>query len=438
MNKQQQTGQTRREFLKTGTVAAGALAAGATLAVPRGVYAAGSDRMRIGLIGCGGRGTGAALDSMKAHPRNQIVAMGDLFADVIPEKRARLAAAANEGKEIKPEQFAVTDDKCFSGFDAYKKVIDEGGIDMIVEAAPPGFRPHIFQYAVDKDKHVFFEKPCAVDPAGVRKVLAAAEQAQKKGLGVCSGTVFRHQTTHRDAIKQIHDGIIGDIVAGFSYYNVGYLWHKPRKPEWSDTENQIRNWLYYTWLAGDHIVEQAIHRIDIQNWIMQGPPKSAYGMGGRQARTDSAYGHIYDHFTIEYVYPGKNGEDVRVVHQCRQQDNTDARITEYYVGTRGTIEPSKGPISDKRIRPESLGDAYVREHADLARSIEEGKPMNEGRQIAETTLAGIMGRMSAYTGKLVTWEDAMNSQLDLWPKQTLTFGPMEVPPVAIPGKEPLV
>ncbi|MGB7160661.1 MAG: Gfo/Idh/MocA family oxidoreductase [Tepidisphaeraceae bacterium] len=427
---------TRRDFLKT-TAAASALTA-ATLAVPRGVYAAGSDKMKIGLIGCGGRGTGAALDSMKATPRNQIVAMGDLFADQAVAARKRLAAEAGAGKEISAEQFAVTDDKVFSGFDAFKRVIDDGGIDMIVEAAPPGFRPHIFKYAVEKDKHVFFEKPCAVDPAGVRMVLAAAEEAQKKNLGVCSGTVFRHQTTHRDAIKQLHDGVIGDIVAGFSYYNVAGLWHKPRQPQWTDTEYQIRNWLYYTWLAGDHIVEQAIHRIDIQNWIMNGPPKSAYGMGGRQARTDIAYGHIYDHFTIEYVYEGKDGREVRVIHQCRQQDNTDARVTEYYVGTKGQMQPDKGPIQEKRVRPESLGDAYVREHADLAQSIVDGKPMNEGKQIAETTLTGIMGRMSAYTGKLVTWEQAMSSTLDLWPKNTLAFGPMEVPPVAIPGKDPLV
>lgn len=421
----------RRDFLKT-SAAAGAVAAAATMAIPRGVYAAGSDRIRVGLIGCGGRGTGAAGNSAEASKRVQIVAMGDLFKDRLDASRENLKGTVSQ------DQFAVTDDKCFVGFDAYKKVIDEGEIDMVVEAAPPGFRPHIFKYAIDKDKHVFFEKPCAVDPAGVRAVLAAAEEAKKKKLGVMSGTVFRHQTTHREAIKQIHDGVIGDIVAGFSYYNVGQLWHKPRQPNWSDTEFQIRNWLYYTWLSGDHIVEQAIHRIDIQNWIMQQTPKSAYGMGGRQARVDPAYGHIFDHFAVEYEYVGKKGEPVRIVHQCRQTDNTDVRITEYYVGTKGQTEPSKGPISDERHRVEPLGRAYVREHEDLIKSIEDGNPANEGKQAAETTLSGIMGRMAAYTGKTVTWEQAMNSTLDLWPKTELTFGDMPFPEVAIPGKVPLV
>lgn len=423
---------TRREFLKT-TAAVGAVAAAATMAIPRGVYAAGSDRIKVGLIGCGGRGTGAAGNSASASPRVQIVAMGDLFKDRLDSSREALKGT------VSADQFNVADDKCFVGFDAYKKVIDEGGIDMVVEAAPPGFRPHIFKYAVDKDKHIFFEKPCAVDPAGVRAVIAAAEEGAKKNLGMMSGTVFRHQTTERDAVKQIHDGGIGDILAGTSYYNVGYLWNKPREPGWSDTEFQIRNWLYYTWLSGDHIVEQAIHRIDTQNWIMKGPPKSAYGMGGRQARTDPAYGYIYDHFAVEFEYEGANGQPVRVNHQCRQIDGTDARVTEFYVGTKGIIEPMKGPVgTGERVKVEPLARAYIREHEDLIKSIEDGKPANEGKQAAETALTGIMGRMSAYTGKLITWEQAMESKLDLWPKDELTFGDRKVPDVAIPGREPLV
>jgi myo-inositol 2-dehydrogenase / D-chiro-inositol 1-dehydrogenase len=271
----------------------------------------------------------------------------------------------------------------------------------------------------------------------VRKFLEAVEVAKQKNLGVLAGTVFRHHKTHIDAINQLHEGVIGDIVAGYSYYNTNGLWHHPRKPQWSDVEWQIRNWLYFNWLSGDHIVEQNVHRIDIQNWVMKGPPVSAYAMGGRQARVDPTFGHIYDHFAVEYVYKGAGGQDVRVTNFCRQQDQTDTRITEYYVGTKGTAEPSKGPKSERRTKPLSLGEGYIQEHRDLIASLESGKVLNEGQQVAETTLASIMGRLSAYTGKLVTWEQAMASQEDTFPKGELAFGPMPVPPVAVPGQSPV-
>jgi len=238
-----------------------------------------------------------------------------------------------------------------------------------------------------------------------------------------------------ETIEKIHKGAIGEVTSGVSFYNVGYLWSKPREPQWSDLEFQIRNWLYYTWLSGDHIVEQAIHRIDIQNWIMQGTPVSAYGMGGRQVRTDPAYGYIYDHFAVEYTYA--NG--AKIVHQCRQTDGTDPRISEYYWGTKGAADPTKGIKGEKRTRKdESLGIAYVQEHKDLIEAITTKKPINEGVRLAESSLTAIMGRMSAYTGKEVAWDQALNSKLDLWPKQELAFGPFPVPPVPMPGKEQLV
>lgn len=398
-----------------------------------GAWGQGKDRIRVGLVGCGGRGTGAAIDACHADPAVQVVALGDLFADRLNKCRNQLGEVAKQEPAL-ADQIKVADEKCFVGFDAYKKVIDSG-VDYVLLCAPPGFRPMHFQYAVDAGKHSFSEKPVATDPAGVRAFIKTAEQAKQKNLGVLSGTVFRHHTTHRDAIAQIHSGEFGEVVGGVSYYNVGYLWSHPRQAEWTDLEYQIRNWLYFTWLSGDLIVEQNIHRLDITNWIMKSTPVSAYGMGGRQVRVDPAFGNIYDHFAVEYEYP--NG--VKVVNQCRQIDGCDTRVTEYYAMSKGVmLEPSKGPKSAKRTKPEPLGEGYIREHRDLIESVRAGKPINEGKQVAESTLTAIMGRMSAYTGKTVTWEQAMESTLELWPKEELKFGPMAVPAVPMPGKDRLV
>ncbi len=415
---------TRRNFLKTGAAATAA----ATLASlgTNFAYAKGSERIKVGLVGCGGRGTGAARDAINASPLVDIVAMGDLFKDRLDSSRDNLTKLVAQCK--------VTDDTCFTGFDAYKKVIDQD-IAYVILTTPPGFRPEQFKYALEKGKHVFAEKPIAVDPAGVRRFREAGKIADEKKLSVIGGFVFRRQPTHVETIQKIHDGAIGDIVGGVSYYNVGYLWQHPRKPEWSDLEYQIRNWLYYTWLSGDLIVEQNIHRIDITNWIMKGPPVSAYGMGGRQVRTDPAWGYIYDHFDTEFEYA--NG--VKVNNMCRQIDGTDPRVSEMYYGTKGAADPAKGIKGEKRAKKdEALATAYVQEHIDLVDAIKSGKPVNETERLADSTLTAIMGRMSAYTGKLVTWEQARDSKLDLWPKEELAFGPFPVPAVPMPGKEPLV
>jgi predicted dehydrogenase len=390
-------------------------------------------RLRVGLVGCGGRGTGAAIDACRADPSVQIVALGDLFPDRLNKCRGRLGDIAKEEPAM-ADQIKVTDDKCFTGFDAYKQVID-AGVDYVLLCAPPGFRPMHFAYAVEKGKHSFVEKPVATDPVGVRKFLKSNEEAKKKNLGVLAGTVFRHHKPHMEAIEQIHSGEFGEVVSGQSYYNVGYLWNHARQAEWSDLEYQCRNWLYFTWLSGDLIVEQNIHRIDITNWIMKGPPVSAYGMGGRQVRVDPAFGNIYDHFAVEFEYAG----GVKVTNICRQIDGCDTRVTEYYQMSKGEVlQPSKGRKTDKRQKLEPLGEGYIREHRDLITSLKGGTPLNEGQMVADCTLTAIMGRMSAYTGKQVTWEQALNSELDLWPKQELKFGPMEVPPVPQPGKTPLV
>jgi predicted dehydrogenase len=429
-----QSSYTRRNFLKT-SAAVGAAATLASMGT-NFAHAAGQQRIKVGLVGCGGRGTGAASDSIHASPLTEIVAMGDLFKDRLDSSRQHLTTL-DEKKRPKGEphpQMKVTDDKCFVGFDAYKKVIDEP-IDYVILTTPPGFRPMMFDYAINKGRHVFAEKPVATDPAGVRKWWATGKIADQKKLSVVGGFVFRRQPTHIETIKKIHNGAIGTVVSGVSYYNVGYLWHHPRQPEWSDLEYQIRNWLYYTWLSGDLIVEQNIHRIDITNWIMKGHPESAYGMGGRQVRTDPAYGYVFDHFDTEFQY----ANDVRVNNMCRQIDGCDPRVSELYYGTKGSADPAKGIVGEKRTqKDETLARAYVREHEDLVAAITSGKQINESQRLGESTLTAIMGRMSGYTGKLVTWDDAVNSKLDLWPKQELAFGPWPVPPVAMPGKQPLV
>ena len=414
----------RRDFLKT-SVAAGAAAATLASMGTNFAWAQGQQRLKVGLVGCGGRGTGAARDSIKASPLVDLVAMGDLFKDRLDDSKKQLA---KEGA-----QFKVTDDKCFVGFDAYRKVID-CDLDYVILTTPPGFRPEHFAYAIEKGRHVFAEKPVAVDPAGVRKFIETGKIADQKKLSVVGGFVFRRDKCHMEVIQKIHDGAIGEVLGGNSYYNVGYLWHHPRQKEWSELEYQVRNWLYYTWLSGDLIVEQNIHRIDITNWIMKGPPVSAYGMGGRQVRVDPEYGNIFDHFDTEFEYA--NG--VKVNNMCRQIDGTDPRVSEMYYGSKGNADPAKG-INGKRTRKEEpLAVAYVQEHIDLIAAITTGKQINESQRLAESSLTAIMGRMSAYTGKLVTWEQARDSKLDLWPKEPLAFGPFPTAPVATPGKDPLV
>ena len=416
----------RRSVLKA-TASASAFAMTGALGT-NFAHAQGSTLIRVGLVGCGGRGNGAAKDCAGSNENVQIVALGDVFQERIDRAKKQLAELG--------DKFAVKDDHCFVGFDAYQKVI-ASEVDLVIFATPPGFRPMHIAAAVDAGKHIFAEKPVAVDPAGVRSVLASAKKIKEKKLGFVCGTQRRHHAGYIETIKRIQDGAIGDVVGGQCYWNQGGLWMHPRQESWSDMEWQLRNWLYFTWLSGDHIVEQHVHNIDVMNWVMGGPPVSAYGMGGRQARTDPAYGHIFDHFAIEFVYP--NG--TRIQSMARQQDGTEVRVGENIVGTKGTSNPSAGQITGAnplRLRaPQGGYGEYQQEHVDLIKSIRAGSPLNEAQTIAHSTLTAIMGRMSAYTGKLVTWEQAMNSKLDIVPS-SFAMGPMPVPPVAIPGKEQLV
>lgn len=425
-------GLTRREFLK-GTAGVTATLALSQLPVALFAHAQGSDKIKVGLIGCGGRGTGAAMDCLRADEGVVIHALGDIFPDRLEACRNGLRTEFKERADVPPE-------RAFLGFDAYRKVIDSG-VDLVLLCTPPAFRPLHFQYAVQAGKHVFMEKPVAVCPEGVRMMLQADEIVRQKRLGVVAGTQYRHHPGYIETVQRIHDGQIGQIRAMFAYYNAGSPGVNARQPNWSDTVYQLRNWFFYTWLAGDQPVEQFVHNIDVMTWVMGGPPQSAMAMGGRQVRTAPEYGDVYDHFAIEYEYP--NG--VRVLAMCRQWDNTAFRVSNTVVGSEG--EALLEQFTNFYVRGKERWEPgkqwpnpYVLEHRNLIQSIRKGEPLNETRRIAESTLTAIMGRISAYTGKVVTWEHALNSKLNLVER---TFNldydtPAYKDPVPVPGKTPLI
>lgn len=436
---------TRRDFLLT-SAAAAALASGCASGERGGLLARGprpdenlavppeaaAQPLRVAVIGCGGRGTGAAINAVDAAPNVKIVALADLFADRLASCRERLTAD-------RPDHCDLADERCFTGFDAFQKVCDLPDVHLVILATPPHFRPQHLEAAVAAGKHVFMEKPVAVDPPGVRRVIAASEQAAGKQLAIVAGTQRRHDPAYEEIMRRIHDGAIGEIVAAQCYWNMGALWVHERKPEYSDMEWQCRNWLYFTWLSGDHIVEQHVHNLDVINWALGGPPVKCVGMGGRQARTGPQFGNIFDHFAVEYEYPG----GVRVLSMCRQTKGASERVSERIVGTRGWANPA-GEIGGRRAFKFEYPDGvepvnpYVNEHRRLIASIRTRQPLNEGRQVAESTLTAIMGRMSAYTGRELSWDWVMNaSQLDLSPPQ-YTFGPVPEQVVAVPGQTPLI
>jgi predicted dehydrogenase len=418
---------TRRDFLKTASVASMATLAGG-LSGTGALFAAGSDTIKIGLIGCGGRGTGATIDAVMSSPGVEIIAMADPFQD-------RIDSSLKTLREKVPAAVKVTPGTCFTGLDGYKKLLEVKEVNHIVTAAPPGFRPLHLQAAIEAGKNVFMEKPVAVDPVGVRSVIASSELAARKGLAIVAGTQRRHQARYLELMKRIRDGAIGALVGGQCYWNQGDLWVTKKTPAMSDMEWQCRNWLYFTWTSGDHIVEQHVHNIDVMNWAFDATPVKVMGMGGRQVRTAPEYGNIFDHFAVEFEYP--NG--VRVASQCRQTKGCAERVEEKIVGTRGAAF-GYGEIGGAHPWKFEGDEAnpYVVEHADLIASIRAGKPLNEGKRIAESTLCAIMGRMSAYTGRALSWDWALNaSKLDLSPK-AYEFGPNPVDPVAVPGLTPLV
>jgi predicted dehydrogenase len=431
----------RRAFVRNTALAAGGIAAGSSLlgslspqalAVARTAHAGGTDSLKIGAIGCGGRGSGAVADALTADPSSRLVGIAELFKDRLDSARANLAGQEGLGDRCK-----LTDDQCYTGFDAYKKLLDSD-VDLVVLATPPGFRPIHFEAAIAAGKHVFMEKPVGVDPAGIRRVIAAAQAADQKKLCVVTGTQRRHEACYLAAIQKVREGAIGKVIAGRVYWNQGSLWNHSRKPEYSDMEFQVRNWLYYTWTSGDHIVEQHVHNIDVANWVMDGTPTKCTSMGGRQVRTQPEYGHIFDHFACEFTYP-----DGTVVQSlCRQIDGCANAVQEVFYGTKGTLFTTSGRAEIKgETNWKFEGDnpnPYVVEHQDLVAAIKSGKHLNEAKRVAESTATAIMGRMSAYTGKEVTWDFLMNkSTLDLSPSK-YEFGSLPPVAVAVPGRTPLV
>lgn len=423
-NGQNGGGWSRRDFLVTSA----GLAAAATLtplSVARSAYGAGSDSLKVGIIGCGGRGTGAASDCMSADPGVTLTAAADVFQDRLDGSLAALA-----GEEQFKGRMAVDNKHKFTGFDAYKELL-ASDVDIVCLATAPHFRAMHFEAAIAAGKHVFMEKPVGVDPTAVRRVLAAAEQATAKKRCVVAGTQRRHDPKYRALMERIRGGDIGSIVSARAWWNQGGLWVHDRKPEYSDMEWMLRNWLYFTWTSGDHIVEQHVHNLDVINWAVGSHPVKATAMGGRQVRTAPQYGNIFDHFAVEFEYPG----GVTMTSMCRQIDGCASRVDEMVVGTEGSVKFGEGVIEGRKpFKYSGPGvNPYVEEHKHLIEAIRGGTYINEAKNVAESTLTAIMGRISAYTGQEVTWEKVLNSKLDLSPK-AYAFGPVEMPAVAIPGK----
>ena len=390
--------------------------------------------LKAGLIGCGGRGTGAALNFLDAGPNLKITALGDLFED-------RLNSAKD--KLLKKKQNEVAEDHCFLGFDAYEKVLDSG-VDLVILATPPHFRPMQFEAAVKAGKHVFMEKPVAVDPVGARSIMATGKKAEGMGLCVVAGTQRRHQRDYLKTYEQVLNGEIGDIVSATCYWNGGKLWHKNLKEGWSDMEWSIRNWVNWIWLSGDHIVEQHVHNLDVINWFSGKHPVKALGFGSRQRRIT---GDQYDNFSVDFVFDN----DMHNHSMCRQINGCTNSVSEYIRGTEGytncrnvIMNPDKTKKWEFDYGTDENGDKltrvkispYVQEHIDLVTAIRTNKPINEAQNVANSTMTGIMGRISAYTGKEVTWEEMMNSDLHLGPKEYILGSLDMTPHIPVPGTAP--
>lgn len=413
----QSTTATRRDFLKASGAVAAAAAITAPLVRPAGVYASGSDEIKIGLIGCGGRGTGAAGQALSTKGPVKLVAVADAFED-----QAHKAVNALKGEH--PDRVDVKPDNIFVGFDAYKHCID-AGIDLILIATSPGFRPIHFDYAVQQGKNVFMEKPVGTDAPGIRQLLAANKIAKQKGLKVGVGLQRHHQARYIETIKRIHDGAIGGIDNGEIdllrvYWNDAGVWVRPRKPDQTEIEYQMRNWYYFIWLCGDHINEQHIHNLDVANWVKQGPPVKAEGMGGRQVLTGPDHGQIYDHHYVEYTY----ADGTKMASQCRHwPGKTKHDVSEHAHGIKGYSDISAAFIKFRdgnQWRYKHPGgkepNPYQVEHDDLFDAIRNNKDYNEADYGASSTMTSLLGRMATYSGQEVTYEQALNSDLDLHPK----------------------
>ena len=427
--------ESRRSFLRRSSIAAmGGSAIINTLPLVRSAHAAGSDILRVGLVGCGSRGTGAATQALQADPQVKLVAMGDAFADRL---QSSLKTLADQPRLA--EKLDVPPERQFVGFDACQKVLD-CDLDVILLATSPHFRPAHLRAAVEKGVHIFAEKPVAVDAPGVRHVLETVEMAKAKGISLVSGLCLRYWNGYREAVKRLQDGMAGEITSIEANEYRNPVWVRPRREEWSDMEYQMRNWYYFTWLSGDFNVEQHVHYLDVCAWLMRETyPVRAVGMGGRQVRTGPSYGNIFDHHSVVYEY--ENG--VKLYSNTRQMAGCQLNLSVTASGTRGratlfdhrkTIKVADG---DTWMFRGPDNDPYQTEHNELFASIRSGTPINNGGYTAQSTMLAIMGRMATYTGQEVTWDAAFNSKEDLSPK-SYDWGSLDPAPVAIPGVTPFI
>lgn len=416
----------RREFLKTTAVAVAGAGLATALAPP--VHAAGSDTLKIALVGCGARGTGALVQALGTSDSVKLWALADAFPDrmetCLRSAQRELAGdkpangkskIAKRRSKLAANKSDIPKDRQFTGLDAYRRAIDSG-VDVVLFAQPPGYRPQHFEYAIAAGKHVFMEKPAASDAAGIRRVLAAGEEAKKKNLKVGVGLQRRHQPSYQQAVQKIHDGAIGDIMSLRCYWNGG----GPAKTPYphdniSELEYQVRNWYFFTWLSGDHICEQHVHNIDVCNWIKQAHPVEAQGMGGRQVRTGKEFGNIFDHHAVEFTY----ADGTRMFSQCRQMPGCTSSVTEHAHGTKGLMNLNAAHaellVDGKRSWRMAGGEkgyqnnAYQAEHDALFDAIRNDKPYNEVEYGAHSTMTAILGRMATYSGKTVKWDEALKS-----------------------------
>ena len=432
------TGQDRRTFLATTSLAAAGVALG-TSGIVNAAHPFGDDVIKIGLIGCGGRGTQAAGQALSTSDNVKLVAAGDAFRDRL-EGSLNSREIAGHGDRAK-----VPEENRFVGFDAYQKVIDSD-VDLVILTTPPGFRPIHFEAAVKAGKHVFMEKPVAVDGPGIRRVLEAAKLSKEKGLGVGVGLQRRHDPRYMATVQQIQDGVIGDIGLTRVYWNGGGVWVNPRQADQTEMTYQMRNWYYFTWICGDHIVEQHIHNLDVSNWLKGMLPEKAQGMGGRQVRTGKEYGQIFDHHMVEYTYP----DGSTMLSCCRHIPDCWSQVSEFAEGTTGSSNVGSGKLVGKdgkplyRYKGKSV-NPYQQEHDDLFASLRSGNPINEAEYGAHSTMTAILGRMATYSGKVVTWEEGLNSEIDLSPAEyAWEAAPPVLPdaegyyPVPVPGKTQVV
>ena len=411
---------TRRHFLAGSTagilgssLAGGALARTVSSARPASGRARENETIRIALIGCGGRGTGAAIQALSTAGPVELVAMADAFSD-------RLESSLNEIKKHTSDRVRVPEARRFVGFDAYKQAIecstDEGPVDLVILTTPPGFRPIHLEYAVEHDKHVFTEKPLGVDGPGIRRALAAGVAAKAKQLKIGVGLQRHHEAKYIEGVRRVREGAIGEISFLRCYWNSGGVWVREREPQMSEMEYQMRNWYYFNWLCGDHIVEQHIHNLDVCNWVMDGFPVKAQGLGGRQVRIGLEFGEIFDHHAVEFTY----ADGTKMMSQCSHMPGAWSSVSEHAHGTHGSANFSQGRITsaggwDWRYREEAP-NPYQVEHDDLFRALREGTPYNEVEYGAKSTMTAILGRMATYSGKEVSWEEALQSELALVPE----------------------